>query len=207
MRTEPRPDRTTTSLTATVTPVEASEARSVDQLITALAAGSRAKYLPFWGHRQSPDGRLGPSCLSQWWPSRFAAEGEVFRSAEHYMMLRKALLFQDQARADSILSARSPAQAKAIGRQVVGFDEVVWVKHGWDIVVSASESKFGSDPSLRKFLLGTGRRVLVEASPVDRIWGIGLAADSEFAEVPQRWRGQNLLGFALMEARKRLSDG
>ena len=71
-------------------------------------------------------------------------------------------------------------------------------------VVAGSIAKFSSDPGLRDFLLFTGQKVLVEASPVDRIWGIGLAADSEFAEVPQRWPGLNLLGFALMEARSRL---
>ena len=70
--------------------------------------------------------------------------------------------------------------------------------------MSASVAKFGSDPALKTYLAGTAKRVLVEASPMDRVWGIGLAADSEFAEEPSRWRGLNLLGFALMEARPRL---
>lgn len=167
-------------------------------------AGARPRYLHFWGHRPRRDGQLDKARLSQWWPARFDADNETFGSAEHYMMWRKALLFDDAERAAAVLTSPSPAQAKAIGRQVPGFDEAVWVQHRWDIVVAGSIAKFSSDPGLRDFLLFTGQKVLVEASPVDRIWGIGLAADSEFAEVPQRWPGLNLLGFALMEARSRL---
>ena len=98
-----------------------------------------------------------------------------------------------------------PAQAKALGREVSGFDEAAWEEHRWDIVVDGSVAKFQSDPTLTDYLLATKNRVLVEASPRDRIWGIGLAADSEFAERPAQWRGLNLLGFALMEARARLT--
>ncbi len=123
------------------------------------------------------------------------------------MMWRTALLFGDSAHTQQILQARSPAQAKALGRQVQHFDEALWAEHRWETVVSASVAKFASDSDLRAFLVGTGRRVLVEASPVDRIWGIGLAADSDFSSVPQRWRGLNLLGFALMEAQDQLVTG
>ena len=182
----------------------AADSRTVEDLVRSINAGARPRYLPFWGHRPRRDGQLNKACLSQWWPARFDADNETFGSAEHYMMWRKALLFDDAERAAAVLKSPSPAQAKAIGRQVPGFDEAVWVQHRWDIVVAGSIAKFSSDPGLRDFLLFTGRRVLVEASPVDRIWGIGLAADSEFAEVPQRWPGLNLLGFALMEARSRL---
>ena len=83
-----------------------------------------------------------------------------------------------------------------------GFDEAVWERERFGIVVEGSVHKFGQDAALRQFLLGTGERVLVEASPRDRIWGIGLAADDERATDPARWRGLNLLGFALMEARE-----
>lgn len=181
------------------------DARSVDELARLLEAGAHPKFIFFWGHRGRADGRLDNACLSQWWPVRFGADGQVFGSAEHFMMWRKAVLFGDLNRAAAILQAHSSAQAKAIGREVDGFDEATWREHRWEIVVSASVAKFGSDPALREFLLATGKRVLVEASPADRIWGIGLAADSEFAEVPRRWRGLNLLGFALMEARAKLA--
>jgi ribA/ribD-fused uncharacterized protein len=120
------------------------------------------------------------------------------------MMWRKARLFGDGRTASRILQARSPVEAKALGREVKSFDESVWVAHRWDVVVSGSLAKFDSAPDLRRFLAATGDRVLVEASPVDRIWGIGVAADNEAAQDPKRWRGLNLLGFALMEARATL---
>lgn len=184
---------------------DAADARSVDELIDLVEAGARPKYVFFWSHKPRPDGQLSAAIFSQWWPARFTVDGQVFGSAEHFMMWRKAVLFGDQARADEILQARSPAQAKDIGRTIEGFEESVWQQHRFGIVVEASVAKFGSDPALRDYLVGTGSRVLVEASPRDRIWGIGLAKDSEFAEQPQHWPGLNLLGFALMEARARLA--
>jgi ribA/ribD-fused uncharacterized protein len=91
-----------------------------------------------------------------------------------------------------------------LGRRVRGFDEQTWADERRAIVRDASVAKFGPRPELRDFLLGTGERILVEASPTDRIWGIGLAATDERTTDPQRWRGLNLLGFALMAAREQL---
>lgn len=180
---------------------------SRDTLVRAVRAGARVKYLHFWGHRPRPDGRLGASCLSQWWPSPFVVDGARYATAEHWMMAGKARLFGDAEAEQRVLAAGSPAQAKNIGRLVRGFDDATWERERFGIVVEGSVHKFGSDPGLRDFLLGTGQRVLVEASPVDRVWGIGLAATDEAALNPARWRGPNLLGFALMEARERLRDG
>ncbi len=97
--------------------------------------------------------------------------------------------------------AKSPGEAKAIGRRVKNFCQSTWEAHRFDIVVTASAAKFGQSDDLRAYLLGTKQRVLVEASPRDKIWGIGLAADDEHAENPYKWKGLNLLGFALMQAR------
>ena len=102
------------------------------------------------------------------------------------------------------LAAGLPRQAKDLGRRVRGFDEEKWVATRFELVVRGNLAKFDQHANLREFLLGTGERVLVEASPVDRIWGIGLAADDERAEKPGLWRGLNLLGFALMEVRRAL---
>jgi ribA/ribD-fused uncharacterized protein len=121
------------------------------------------------------------------------------------MMAGKARLFGDPAAAERILAARTPAEAKNLGREVQGFDEKVWEAARFEIVVAGSTAKFGQDPALRAYLVGTGSRVLVEASPLDRVWGIGLAADDPRAADPAGWRGLNLLGFALMEARAALS--
>lgn len=178
-----------------------------EALVSAVRAGAAVKYLHFWGHRPRPDGRIGQSCLSQWWPSPFVVDGLGYATAEHWMMAAKARLFEDAGAEQRILAARSPAQAKKEGRLVRGFDEETWRRERFRIVVEGSVHKFASDAGLRAFLLGTGRRVLVEASPMDRVWGIGLAADDEAAMDPQRWRGPNLLGFALMEARERLRSG
>ncbi|MFG3112349.1 NADAR family protein [Streptomyces tendae] len=180
---------------------------SREALVARVRAGARIKYLCFWGHRPLPDGSIGPSCLSQWWPSPFTVDGVEYATAEHWMMAGKARLFADAEAERRVLAAAHPAGAKKAGRLVRGFDEAVWERERFRIVVEGSVHKFASDPALRAFLLGTGGRVLVEASPVDRVWGIGLAADDEAARDPERWRGPNLLGFALMAARERLRAG
>ncbi|MFH8365297.1 NADAR family protein [Streptomyces sp. NPDC018031] len=181
--------------------------RSVTELVTRVAGGERFRYVWFWGHRPRPDGAVGHGCFSQWWPAPFTADGVRYATAEHWMMAGKARLFGDADAERRAVSAGHPKQAKDAGRSVRGFDEEVWAAHRFELVVCGSVLKFGQHPRLREYLLGTGSRVLVEASPLDRIWGIGLAADDERAPDPARWRGLNLLGFALMEARQRLAAG
>ncbi|MFI8266123.1 MULTISPECIES: NADAR family protein [unclassified Streptomyces] len=176
----------------------------IDTLIEQVSRGERVRYLPFWGHRPRPDGRLGPSCMSQWWPSPFTVGDVRYDTAEHWMMAGKARLFGDAEAERIALAAKTPAEAKKAGRLVRGFDEQTWARERFALVVEGSVHKFASTPALRSYLLTTGDRVLVEASPMDRVWGIGLAADDERALDPSRWRGLNLLGFALMEARDRL---
>ncbi|MES4889097.1 NADAR family protein [Streptomyces sp. NPDC096012] len=177
----------------------------VEALIREVRAGTRVEYLHFWGHRPLPDGRIGPSCLSQWWPSPFVADGVEYATAEHWMMAGKARLFGDAEAERRVLAAAHPSEAKKAGRLVRGFDEAIWERERFGIVVEGGVHKFAADDDLRMFLLGTGDRVLVEASPVDRVWGIGLAATDEAASDPERWRGPNLLGFALMRTRERLA--
>ncbi|MBM4793206.1 NADAR family protein [Streptomyces sioyaensis] len=180
--------------------------RSVDELRGATAAGKHPKYVFFWGHSPRRDGSLGAGCFSQWWPSPFTVDGVHYATAEHWMMAGKARLFGDAEAERRALAARHPRQAKDAGRTVRGFDEETWQRRRFALVVEGSVHKFGQDAALREYLLGTGSRVLVEASPLDRIWGIGLAADEERAADPARWRGLNLLGFALMAARQRLRE-
>ncbi|WP_245655206.1 NADAR family protein [Nocardia coubleae] len=179
--------------------------RSVEELCAAVERGVVPKYLLFWGHRPRGDGTLGSGCLSQWWPAPFSVDGERFATAEHYMMWRKALLFGDFEAAERVLEVAHPAEAKKMGRLVRGFDQSIWEEARFDIVVAGSVAKFGSDAELRSYLVGTAGRVLVEASPMDRVWGIGLSAKDERAGDPTRWRGLNLLGFALMRAREELA--
>lgn len=173
--------------------------RTVAELTQAVAAGRRLKFVFFWGHR--PGAAVGKSCLSQWWPSPFEVDGHTFDTAEHYMMWGKAMLFGDEKTATRILAAKHPKQAKDLGRQVRHFDQAIWEAHRYDIVVTGNTHKFGQHDDLREFLLGTGDRVLVEASPLDRIWGIGLREDDPRAADPAEWCGLNLLGFALGDVR------
>jgi ribA/ribD-fused uncharacterized protein len=184
---------------------DASLVRSVDELIQHARTGQRVKYLPFWGHRPQRDGAVGPGCLSQWWPAPFTVGGVTYATAEHWMMAGKARLFGDTQAERLAVEAVHPKAAKDAGRTVRGFDQAVWERERFALVTEGSVRKFAAHPELRDFLLATGARVLVEASPVDRIWGIGLAADDERTEDPTAWRGLNLLGFALMEARARLA--
>lgn len=182
-----------------------SAARSVQDLIACAGRGARVKYLHFWGHRPQRDGSVGPGCLSQWWPAPFLVDGVRYATAEHWMMAGKARLFGDREAEKRALAAGHPRAAKSVGRTVRGFDEDVWARARFELVTEGTVHKFGQHPDLRCFLLGTGTRVLVEASPVDRVWGIGLAATDPGADSPAAWRGLNLLGFALMEARSRLA--
>lgn len=180
--------------------------RDLPSLLDAIRAGLTPKYLFFWGHTPLPDGSIGKPALSQWWPSPFTIDGESYSTAEHYMMAEKARLFGDEATRGRILKVGHPSEAKKLGRLVAGFDESVWEKARFDIVVAGNLARFEQNRKLGDFLLATGERILVEASPVDRIWGIGLAADDERAADPERWNGLNLLGFALMEVRERMKD-
>ena len=112
--------------------------RGVAQLVTGMAEGCRVKFLFFWGHHPDRDGGIGVGCLSQWWPSPFTVDGARFATAEHYMMWRKSLLFDDSAIAEQILAAPHPHAAKALGRRVAGFDEQVWDEHRFSFVVACA---------------------------------------------------------------------
>jgi ribA/ribD-fused uncharacterized protein len=177
--------------------------RSVASLLLHLEASEPLKYLYFWGH--TTKGELGKECFSQWYPAPFTLNGDMYPTAEHYMMAEKARLFGDAATRTAILQTTHPNEAKKLGRTVRSFDEARWNAMRFEVVVQANAAKFRQHPALREFLLSTGTRVLVEASPVDAIWGIGLAQDSPEASQPASWRGLNLLGFALMEVRTLLS--
>ena len=183
------------------------QVRDRDQLIACLAGGLAAKYLFFWGHTPPRDGSVGKACFSQWWHTGFHLDGVHYRTAEHWMMAQKAVLFGDEHHLQRILEAGHPRDAKMLGRKVAGFDQHTWEAACFDIVVRGNVAKFTQNAAEGAFLLGTGHRVLVEASPQDRIWGIGLSERDEAAGHPETWRGQNLLGFALMEVRARLRSG
>lgn len=175
------------------------------ELIDYLAQGHSVSYLHFWGHTQKAEA-IDKSCLSQWFYAPFTLEQITYLTAEHYMMAQKARLFNDSARLAEILACRSPQEAKQFGRMVENFENSVWQQHCFDYVVQGNLGKFSQNPALYEFLLSTGEQILVEASPRDRIWGIGMGASNPEATNPKLWRGQNLLGFALMQVRAKLKE-
>lgn len=164
-----------------------------------------SKYLFFWGHQPSFDGSITKACLSQWWHSPFEVNGVVYKTAEHWMMAKKAELF-DAEMLSKILDSNTPAEAKKLGREIKNYDEQTWLNNRYEIVKQGNLHKFSQHTTLNTFLLNTQNRVLVEASPVDAIWGIGMASDHEDINNPKKWRGLNLLGFALMEVRDELKE-
>jgi ribA/ribD-fused uncharacterized protein len=145
--------------------------------------------------------------LGQWYPSPFKTvdhiDPEIFlelQNCETYMMYHKAILFNDLDIADQILgSAEDPNAVKALGRQVKGFDQSIWDEKKFEIVVSGNREKFCQNEKLKILLLKTDGRELVEASPRDRIWGIGFGKNNA-PKNKHRW-GKNLLGKALMQVR------
>ena len=163
--------------------------------------GEPLKYVFFWGHKPPLTGGIGKNCLSQWFDCRFTVEGVEYHTAEQYMMAQKALLFGDDEVYKKIMAASDPGAYKALGRKIRNFDGSVWDKKKTDIVIAGNTAKFSQTPELKDYLIKTGSRVLVEASPYDRIWGIGKSEADMTIRNPYNWKGENLLGFCLMEVR------
>ncbi|MEL7122870.1 MAG: NADAR family protein [Bacteroidota bacterium] len=173
---------------------------------TQFEADERLKFLFFWGHHPNRNGQIGKSCFSQWWESDFQVDGIIYKTAEHWMMAEKARLFEDETTLSKILKSKSAAEAKKLGRRVRNFDEETWKTHRYDIVKRGNRHKFNQNKTLKDFLILTSNRILVEASPYDKIWGIGMKAGYEGIDNPYNWKGLNLLGFAIMEIRDEILD-
>ena len=178
---------------------------SLSELIRMYDDGSMPKLLCFWRPTAAPSGQLGAECFSQWHESSFEIDGVRFKTAEHWMMAEKARLFGDADKRAAIIAADHPGKAQRLGREVRGFEIDVWTEHRSEIVTIGNVAKFDQNPELGAYLAASRDRVLVEASPRDRIWGIGLEAKDDRTQNPRLWLGLNLLGFALMDARSRLA--
>ncbi len=149
------------------------------------------KYTFFWN---------GP--FSQWEPSNFRIDGVTYNCAEQYMMVQKALAFNDFDSADQIRATHSPSIQKAIGRQVKGFNAGIWSSISRDVVFRGNCAKFSQNPELMGYLMETEETLIVEASPFDRIWGIGLDESAAKKITPDKWMGLNWLGQVLTEVRE-----
>lgn len=175
-------------------------------LIDQYENGVPLKYIYFWGNTGKYNEAIGKHCFSQWFEAPFIVAGIEYKTAEHYMMAQKAKLFGDMEAFSKIVACIKPAEAKELGREVRNYNEEVWDTHKYYIVKTGNIHKFNQNPLLAEFLLATANRIIVEASPVDTIWGIGLSQDSEHINNLYMWRGSNLLGFALMETRDFFSE-
>ena len=142
-------------------------------------------------------------CLQQWHPSPFSSEdGKKFGTSEQYMMYHKSLVMGDQETAERILAAQTPGEAKALGREVKGFDEAKWMGNCDRIVEEGQYLKFSQNLDMGMVLRDTGEKLIVETSPNARFWGVGFNSE-EALEHEDEW-GENRLGKAIMRARERL---
>lgn len=152
------------------------------------------KYVTFWG---------GP--FSNFYPCKIVHHGHEFKSSEQLFMYCKALFFGDDETVKEILKAKTPKEAKSLGRQVKGFNDEAWTEVREMMMYTAVYQKFKQNEGLKKYLINpvTEARQFVEASKFDRIWGIGLGfgEDDDLICDEKNWLGQNLLGKVLDKVR------
>ena len=155
----------------------------------------------FWGHNPK-NGLI--SSLSNWYECTFTDKVNTYTSSEQYMMYQKAILFNDTENAQKIMNAKTPKEAKSLGRKVKNFDKSIWDENACKIVYDGCLLKFTQNVELGQFILSTDNKLIVEASPYDQIWGIGLSA-ANAKKIPQNeWPGTNWLGKCLMNVRNSL---
>ncbi|XP_057314510.1 uncharacterized protein F44E2.8-like [Hydractinia symbiolongicarpus] len=143
---------------------------------------------------------------SQFYPCSFTVDGVRYNCCEQYMMHQKALLFKDQEMASKIMKETNPRIIKSYGRKVKNFDDEVWTENCRDVVYKGNLAKFSQNENLKSKLLLTGTKLIAEASPTDRRWGIGLSKSNSKSHKPKEWRGKNWLGGAIMKVRSELVD-
>lgn len=169
---------------------------NVQELINRYNKGERFRFTFFWG---------GNTYLSNWYPSDFVVDGVNYWCTEQYMMAKKAELFNDYEVLDMIMHSDSQREIKALGRKIRGFNDNVWIKNRERVVYEGNYAKFTQNEKLYNYMLKQKDKILVEASPYDKIWGIGLdSSDKEYVSNPNNWRGINLLGFTLMKVRDQI---
>jgi ribA/ribD-fused uncharacterized protein len=142
--------------------------------------------------------------FSQWFKSEFTIDNQKYTCAEQYMMYKKALLFEDEETANAIMRTNNPREQKALGRKVRGFNKKVWDDNCKEIVYEANYAKFTQNQEMKKQLMNTKGTTLVEASPKDFIWGIGLHETDPRAKDRNQWKGTNWLGEVLTNLRENL---
>jgi hypothetical protein len=153
------------------------------------------KYVFFWG-----------SEFSNWFECKFRYKNLTFFNSEQAFMWEKAIFFGDMDIAEKIMKTPAPNQCKKLGRIIKNFNADVWLREGYEIMIAVNMAKFGQNSRLKATLLSTENKIIVEASPYDTIWGIGLYHEDDRVLDEKNWKGMNLLGKALMEVREKLRD-
>jgi ribA/ribD-fused uncharacterized protein len=153
----------------------------------------RENYALFWG-----------GVFSNWYKSKFEVKGVYFNCVEQFMMACKALQFNDHETLELIMKSNDPSAQKAYGRKIRNYDDTIWKQIRYPVVREGVFAKFDQNPHLQTVLLNTDPFIIVESSPKDIIWGVGLAADHKDVTNPGMWKGTNLLGMALMDVRATL---
>lgn len=171
---------------------------TISRLLEEKFTYDRSDFIFFW---KNYNNEINKQIFSQWFPSDFTVDDIQYNCAEQFMMAEKARLFNSLDVRDKILNETNPARIKKFGREVRNFNDVIWKKERFGIVVNGNIAKFSQNPELKDFMLSTEDKILVEASPMDRIWGIGMPENSDLVAEPEQWNGKNLLGFALMQVR------
>lgn len=145
--------------------------------------------------------------FSQWHMKPFTNnDGITFNCPEQYMMYKKAMLFNDIETANKIMSASHPSEQKKLGRLVKNYNQESWDANKYRIVFEANMYKYTQNPKLLAELLETGDKILVEASPYDPIWGIGLDENAPGIEDKNNWKGENLLGFVITDVKTNIRN-
>jgi len=156
------------------------------------------KFTFFW---KTSKGILDEGCFSQWQISHFSFNGIQYSSAEQFMMAHKAITFNDRKTLEKIMNESHPDKIKKLGRQIVNFNSNIWEKLKYSIALIGNYCKFVQNDKMKQILINTGGNIIVEASPNDKIWGVGLDETDSRIKNPNYWEGENLLGFVLMEVR------
>lgn len=162
------------------------------------------RVLGFYGHDVDPDGKITSTCMSNWYPAKFRILDMEFNCNEQFMMACKAMLFKDDDSLEAIMAQTSPAVMKKLGRRVSNFDAELWDRLSYTLVLNGAWAKFSQNIELAKYLLSTDGKAIAEASPRDKLWGIGMSTTNARVQIPLQWNGANKLGFALMEVRDEL---
>jgi len=142
--------------------------------------------------------------FSNFYSCKFVVDDIEFNTSEQYFMYQKALFFNDIKKANEILQSKNPVKQKLLGRQVKNYSDPLWNEVRYENMLDGCRAKFTQNQRLKKILLDTNNLTIVEASPTDKIWGVGLAINNSLVLHKENWQGLNLLGEVLMELRTNL---